>query len=78
MKKLFLPPKSAWKNELTALIKQNVSGFFAGEGAHSLFLDSGYREVSPVRIDFGPNVIKRFGSATPFFSKRWASEFQAI
>ena len=75
MKKLFLPPKSTWKNELTALIKQNVSGFFAGEGAYSLFLDSGYREVSPVRIDFGLHGIKRFVGATAFVFKSSVCSF---
>lgn len=75
MKKLFLPPKSAWKNELTALIKQNVSGVFAGEGAYSLFLDSGYREVSPVRIDFGLHGIQRFVEATAFVFKSSACSF---
>ncbi|MBS7153791.1 MAG: hypothetical protein KH072_11950 [Akkermansia sp.] len=78
MKKLFLPPKSAWKNELTALIKQNVSGFFAGLGANSLFLDYGYLEVSPVRIDFGLHGIKRFGEATAFVFKSFACSFHAI
>ena len=78
MKKLFLPPKSTWKNELTALIKQNVSGFFAGEGAYSLFLDSGYREVSLVRIEFGLHGIKKFGEATAFVFKSFACSFHAI